>query len=106
MDARSSNYIPIAVLEVRNRKKKKRKIDISRPFPGYWPLSDLFSVALLQSSTYHLPNIICIEVEENHNLCCDFVSPNRCAKEQLGTGVVGWHLLHFLVYLHDFVAAS
>ncbi len=38
-------------------------------------------------------------------LGCDFVKPNRYAKEQLGTGVVGWHLLHFLVYLHDFVAA-
>jgi hypothetical protein len=45
------------------------------------------------------------QVSEFTLLGCDFVRPNRCAKEQLGTGVVGWHLLHFLVYLHDFVAA-
>jgi hypothetical protein len=47
----------------------------------------------------------CLPANKITALGCDFVRPNRCAKEQLGTGVVGWHLLHFLVYLHDFVAA-
>ncbi len=56
-----------------------------------------------------MPIVTGLVVTTNHphtsHLGCDFVRPNRCAKEQLGTGVVGWHLLHFFVYLHDFVAA-
>ncbi len=42
---------------------------------------------------------------ENYKLGCDFFSLNKYAEEQLGTDVLGWHLLHVFFCLGGFVAS-